>query len=101
MHNAKPTRGRKQFAFRRDCLPSPLPYYENQGITLSGGGAWKDALCPFHQDHKPSLRIHIETGGFRCMACGAHGRDVLAFHMLRHDLPFIVAVKALGAWRAA
>jgi hypothetical protein len=47
----------------------------------------------------PSLRKRIETGAFYCMVCGAHGGDVLAFHMQRHGrLRFIDAARALGAW---
>jgi hypothetical protein len=42
--------------------------------------------------------VQLDTGGFRCMACGAHGGDVLAFHMQRYGLAFIEAAKALGAW---
>ncbi|HRH79463.1 MAG TPA: CHC2 zinc finger domain-containing protein [Thiobacillaceae bacterium] len=94
--NATPTRGR--FGFRRDRLPSAADYYPTQGIKLIGRGAWRDTICPFHPDTRPSLRVRIETGAFRCMVCGAHGGDVLAFHMQRHGLRFIEAAKALGAW---
>ncbi len=85
--------------FDRRLLPSPGVYYASQGIKLLGGGEWKSALCPFHTDKKPSLRVRIDSGGFRCMVCGAHGGDVLAFHMQRHQLSFIQAAKALCAWR--
>lgn len=91
----------RAFAFDRGHLPRPSNYYTNEGIKLLGTKAWRDALCPFHLDKKPSLRVRIETGAFRCMACGARGGDVLAFHMLRHGLSFMDAAKALGAWRAA
>jgi DNA primase len=96
MKYAIPTRG--CFAFRRDLLPAPSDYYAAQGLKLIGRGAWRDAVCPFHEDTRPSLRVRIDTGAFRCMVCGAHGRDVLAFHMRRFDLRFVEAVKALGAW---
>jgi len=79
-------------------LPRPADYYRAQGLRLIGGGAWKSALCPFHDDHEPSLRVRIETGAFRCMACGAKGSDVLAFHMQHHGLSFKQAARALGAW---
>lgn len=94
------TRGKSQppFAFRRDRLPEPAEYYPSQSLKLTGGGAWKSAVCPFHNDKKPSLRVRVETGAFRCMVCGAHGGDVLAFHMQRHGLSFIDAARALGAW---
>lgn len=92
-------RNYRSFTFERSRLPRPGDYYKNEGVKLRGTGAWRNALCPFHPDKKPSLRVRIETGAFRCMACSAHGGDVLAFHMLRHGLRFIDAVKALDAWR--
>lgn len=87
--------------FRRDLLPEAMAYYASEGIQLSGRGAWRDAVCPFHEDTRPSLRIHAETGAFRCMACGASGGDVLSFHRRRHVLGFVEAAQALGAWGPA
>ena len=84
--------------FSRKALPSSIQYYESQNIKLTGGGAWRDAICPFHSDSNPSLRVNVERGGYRCMVCGARGGDVLAFHMQRHRLGFIEAAKQLGAW---
>lgn len=100
MRRANPTRGPHQgaFGFKRDRLPNPIEYYREQGLKLVGGGGWKSAVCPFHLDTTPSLRVRIETGAFRCMVCGAHGGDVLAFHMQRHGMRFIEAARALGAW---
>lgn len=90
-----------RFSFNRRLLPKPGDYYAAEGVKLLGRGAWRDALCPFHPDTSPSLRVRIETGAFRCMACGARGGDVLAFHMQRHELRFVDAAKALGAWEVA
>ena len=73
----------KRFAFNRNGLPSPPDFYAGQGVVLLGKGAWRSALCPFHKDAHPSLRVLLHTGAFRCMACGAHGGDVLSFYMLR------------------
>ncbi len=87
--------------FNKKLLPSPTKYFESQGLQLTGGGEWRNAVCPFHDDTKPSLRVRIDTGGFRCMVCAAHGGDVLSFHMQRHRLGFIAAAKALGAWGIA
>lgn len=84
--------------FVRERLPDPLAYYAAEGIELRGRGAWRDAVCPFHQDARPSLRVHAETGAFRCMACGASGGDVLSFHRRRHVLGFVQSAQALGAW---
>ena len=88
----------QRFAFNRELLPRPANYYTAEGIKLLGGNNWRDALCPFHKDTMPSMRVFVETGAFRCMVCGAHGGDVLAFHMLRHGLHFVESAKALGAW---
>ena len=90
----------KRFAFNRSLLPQPLEYYRDTcNMKLIGtGGEWKTALCPFHDDSQPSLRINIKSGGYKCMVCEAKGGDVIAFHMARHGLPFIEACKALGAW---
>jgi DNA primase len=37
---------------------------------ISGEG-WFDALCPFHDDHNPSLVFNEEM--FICYACGKEG----------------------------
>ena len=96
-----PPRSAHRFAFNRDHLPQPAEFYAGEGINLEGCGAWRSALCPFHKDKNPSMRVFFNTGAFRCMVCGSKGGDVLAFYMLRHSLRFIDAAKALGAWKAA
>ena len=85
--------------FDRNLLPNPSKYYSEQGLKLTGGGEWKQALCSFHTDTKPSLRVRLDSGSFCCMACGVKGSDVLAFHMKRYGMGFKEAAKSLGAWR--
>lgn len=85
--------------FNKLALPHPADYFAQQGLKLTGGGEWRNAICPFHDDTKPSLRVRLDTGGFCCMACGAHGGDVLAFHQQRYGLSFKQAAQQLGAWR--
>ena len=56
------------------------------------------ALCPFHADHSPSLRLYKATAGrdhFHCFACGAHG-DALALIQRRQGLEFWEAVRRLA-----
>lgn len=91
-------RNKNNSRFNRNLLPRPAKYYREQGLKLAGGGEWKSAICPFHKDNKPSLRLRLDSGGYRCMACGVYGGDVLAFHMQRYGLGFIDAAKELGAW---
>lgn len=95
MRNATQTARGK---FSREALPPAIPYYESQNIKLKGSGAWRDAICPFHPDTKPSLRINVEKGAYRCMVCGARGGDVLAFHQHKYGLNFVESCKQLGAW---
>jgi DNA primase len=85
--------------FGRELLPEPCGYFARAGLALIGRGRWRSALCPFHDDGHPSLRVNVETGAFRCMACGAKGGDVLAFHRTRFGLSFKQAAWDLGAWR--
>ncbi len=54
-------------------------------------------LCPFHEDHRPSLEIspHRGAGVWRCWACGAGG-DVIDFveayeRISRRDALYVVA----------
>lgn len=89
---------RPVFAFSKEHLPDPFTYFTGQGLTITGANEWKSARCPFHKDSHPSLRLRIDVGCFRCMACGVHGGSVLAFHMQLHDLPFVDAARDLGAW---
>jgi hypothetical protein len=84
--------------FDRSRLPDPETYYTAELGALRGRGTWRDALCCFHQDARPSLRVNAQTGSYRCMACGASGGDVLAFQRQRYGLAFPDAAKALGAW---
>lgn len=84
--------------FDRKRFPSPTAYFDSLGLQLLGHGPWRSAACPFHDDKRPSLRVQIEAGAFRCMACGARGRDVLAFERLRTGKSFVEAAIDLGAW---
>ncbi|SFH38308.1 DNA primase [Nitrosospira sp. Nsp14] len=89
---------RNYFLFRRDQLAIPSEYHKGQDLKPAGKGEWKYARCPFQDDTRPSLRINVDTGGVRGMACGAHGSDVLAFHRQLPGLSFVEAAKQLGAW---
>ncbi len=86
--------------FDRARLPDPLAYYAVELELLHGHGRSATARCPFHDDQHPSLSVNLQTGAFRCRvpACGAHGDNVLAFHMARYGIGFVAAAKALGAW---
>jgi DNA primase len=84
--------------FIKQNLPDPTKYYQDQGVNLIGVNEWKSALCPFHDDKRPSLRINTKSGGYICMSCHEKGGDVIAFHRKRFDLNFKEACIALGSW---
>ncbi len=90
-----------RFLLRRVLLPPPASYYRAQEVKLLGRAEWRSARCPFHEDHRPSLRVRIENGAFRCMACGVRGHDVLGFHRRRRGLGFVDAARQLGAFEVA
>jgi DNA primase len=45
---------------------------------LHRDGAMLRSLCPFHNDHFPTLRLDPAARSFKCHACGASG-DVVDF----------------------
>ena len=53
------------------------------------------ALCPFHNDSKPSLSVVDEKNFYHCFACGAHG-DIIKFTMETEGLNFIESVDKLA-----
>ncbi|HOB65819.1 hypothetical protein [Ottowia sp.] len=83
--------------FDRTHLPETVSFFEGEGLPLTGRGKWRSTQCRFHGG-SDSLRINTESGGWCCMACGAHGGDVLAYRIAVTGEDFITAAKALGAW---
>lgn len=54
------------------------------------------AVCPFHNDSKPSLHIYDGQRGFHCFACGAGG-DVIDFVSKLYNLKFRAALAKLNS----
>ena len=63
--------------------------------TLHRSGVNYKMLCPFHDDHHPSLGIHVGGQYFKCHACGAGG-DVVGLVMGFEHCLFAEAVKKLA-----
>lgn len=83
--------------FIRNRLPDAVSYFEKQGLALTGRSLWRTTRCDFHGG-SDSMRVNTESGAWACMNCGAHGGDVLAYHMQAHGLEFVEAARALGAY---
>ena len=46
------------------------------------------ALCPFHNDHHPSLSFNTRKNSYRCFVCDAHGGTIdLVMHLLHKTFP--------------
>lgn len=67
--------------------------------TLHRSGVNYKMLCPFHDDHHPSLGIHVGGQYFKCHACGAGG-DVIGLVMGFEHCLFAEAVKILAPQEA-
>jgi len=78
---------------------NPFDFYRHElpHARLKKHG-WNDGgLCPFHSDNKPgSFRVNLETGAYKCFACGMAGGDIIAFIMALHGLQFVEALKKLS-----
>lgn len=70
-------------------------YYCNQFPKLRRNGKWAKVICPFHDDHAPSLSINLNEGHFKCHACGAKGGGIIKFHSMRYSMSYSEALKAL------
>lgn len=66
------------------------------GIRLRGAGLQRYALCPFHQETKPSCGFHLEKKVFHCFGCGAKG-TILDFVARMEGVPLMEAAALVAA----
>lgn len=64
-------------------------------VSLKRKGREMVGLCPFHDDHKPSMNVNPAKQIFKCFACGAGG-NVFHFVQMRENLTFPQAVERLA-----
>ena len=64
-------------------------------ISLKRKGREMVGMCPFHDDHRPSLNVSSVKQIFKCFACGAGG-DVFKFVQMRENLTFPQAIERLA-----
>lgn len=53
------------------------------------------AMCPFHDDHDPSLQIDKDKQAFRCFVCDSGG-DVFSFVQKYEKCSFVEAIKKVA-----
>ncbi|WP_195375483.1 MULTISPECIES: CHC2 zinc finger domain-containing protein [Parabacteroides] len=65
-----------------------------KSVKLERKGANYIGLCPFHNDHHPSLMVNPKKQTFHCFACGEHG-DAIGFIEKMEHCGFMEAVGKL------
>ncbi len=64
-------------------------------LALKPKGREYVCLCPFHDDHKPSMYVAPHKQIYHCFSCGAGG-NAIDFVMNFHGLEFLEALKLLA-----
>ncbi len=64
-------------------------------LKLEGTGPQKKALCPFHDDRRPSFSVRIDEGLWYCFACG-QGGTVITFVQKVAGLSFSEALQRVA-----
>lgn len=64
-------------------------------LPLVGKGKNYFGVCPFHDDHSPSMSVSKEKQIYRCFSCGASG-NVFKFIMDYETVSFLEALKIVA-----
>jgi len=67
----------------------------SEHLNLTKKGKEMVGLCPFHDDHSPSMCVSPAKQIFKCFSCGAGG-DVIKFVQMRENLTFVQALQRLA-----
>ncbi|UCC99282.1 MAG: DNA primase [Phycisphaerales bacterium] len=67
----------------------------SEHVSLKKKGREMVGLCPFHDDHRPSMNVNPAKQIFKCFSCGAGG-DVFKFVQMRENLTFPQALERLA-----
>jgi DNA primase len=70
---------------------------EARGIKLTRSGKELIGLCPFHDDHSPSLNIDPAKNVWHCKGACGEGGDVIQWVMRAQGVSFRHAVELLRA----
>lgn len=68
----------------------------NSYITLEKKGKNHFGMCPFHDDHNPSMSVSEEKGLFTCFVCHKTG-NVFSFIQDYENVSFLEAVKIVAS----
>ena len=65
-------------------------------ISVQKHGRQYRCICPFHDDHDPSLKINTDRQIYKCFVCGAGG-NVFTFVQNYEKVSFVEAVSAVAS----
>ncbi|MBL7665844.1 MAG: DNA primase, partial [Bacteriovoracaceae bacterium] len=74
---------------------APISSVIGHYISLNKKGANYEALCPFHTDSHPSLKVNDNKGLFKCFACDTAG-DHISFVEKYKRIDFKDAIKEIA-----
>ena len=64
-----------------------------QDLTQKGKNYF--GICPFHEDHSPSMSVSVEKQIYKCFSCGASG-NVFTYVSEIENVSFMEAVKIVA-----
>lgn len=74
---------------------TPITSVINYYISLNKKGANYEAICPFHADTHPSLKVSDSKGLYKCFVCGVAG-DAIHFVKNFKRFEYIDAIKDIA-----
>ena len=80
------------FDLKNKIKEAPISSIIGRYITLTPQGSVMKGLCPFHDDHKPSLSVDDRKNMFKCFVCDTGG-DALSFVQKYKNVDFKEALK--------
>ena len=73
----------------------PITAVVGDYLSLTRRGTSTLAVCPFHDDHSPSMNISDERKRYKCFACGAGG-NAIDFVINYKNMDFMDAMKEIS-----
>ncbi len=64
-------------------------------VPLEKKGSDYVGICPFHEDHSPSMHVSLKLNIFKCFVCNAGG-NVFTFVKNFENVPYLEAVKIVA-----
>src|SRR5262245_37334247 len=68
---------------------------ESLALQPRNGGREYAGLCPFHDDHDPSMRVYPDRQSYRCWVCN-EGGDAFTWIQKRESVTFPEALEILA-----